>query len=86
VKALTEYVVLEQVNAQETTESGFILTGGSENKQLQIKSIGSTIPVDIAAKLTLDSRVYINWVKANKVRHNSKDYVIVHYTDILALI
>lgn len=83
--ALNTKVVLEQINAQETTASGFILTGGSENKQLKVVSTGEGLALPLRGKLK-DAIVYIDWKNATKIRHDAKDYVVVDYNDIVAMI
>lgn len=83
--AVNTKVILQQVEAEQTTASGLIITGGTENKQLKVVSTGPEIELSKRASLK-DALVYIDWKNATKIRHEGKDYAVVDYNDIIAII
>jgi co-chaperonin GroES (HSP10) len=81
---LNDYVLLEQVDAPETTASGLIITTAAtdDNKKLKVVNFGSLVSDTF---ITVGSFVYVDWNKVHKVKSMGKSYAIIKAEYVLAV-
>ena len=84
---LGDRVVLEQLEAEETTKSGIVLPGQAQEKPQQAKVVAvgpGTEEVKMEVKKG-DEVIYSKYSGTN-VKLEGKEYVIVKQSDILAIV
>ncbi|MCD8299670.1 MAG: co-chaperone GroES [Clostridiales bacterium] len=88
---LSDRVVLKQLEAEETTKSGIILTGSSQEKPQEAEVIavgpGGMVDgkqVDMLVKEG-DKVIYARY-GGNTVKLDGEEYIIVKQSDILAIV
>jgi chaperonin GroES len=91
IQPLYDKVVLDPIKDEQVTASGFILTGDKEKPQEAIVvavGTGVTTPngVHVAIPLEVGNKVVFAKYSGTDVRHENKDYVVISYNDILAVI
>ncbi len=88
---LCDRVVLKQLEAEETTKSGIILTGTSQEKpqEAEVIAVGPGGLVDGKQVEMLvkegDTVIYSRYA-GNEVKLDGEEYIIVKQNDILAIV
>ena len=91
LRPLGDKIVLKQLEAEETTKSGIILTPKAQEKPQQAEVIavgpgavvdGKTVPMTVKVG---DTVVYTKYA-GNAVKLEDEEYVIVKEADILAVV
>ena len=88
---LTDRVVLKQLEAEETTKSGIILTGTAQEKpqEAEIIAIGPGGMVDgkeVVMQVKEGQKVIYSKYAGTEVKLEGEEYIIVRQNDILAVV
>ena len=88
---LADRVVLKQVEAEETTKSGIILTSKSQEKpqEAEIIAVGPGGMVDgkeITMHVSVGQKVIYSKYAGTEVKFEDEEYIIVRQNDILAVV
>jgi chaperonin GroES len=91
LKPLLDRVVLKQVEAEETTKSGIILTASAQEKPsiAEVVEVGPGGLVDgNEVKMTVKAgdKVITSKYSGTEVKLDGVDYIIVRQSDILAVV
>lgn len=91
LKPLTDRVVLKQVEAEETTASGIILTGDAKEKpqEAMVLAVGPGGVVDskeIKMEVKVGDRVIYSKYAGTDVKIKGEELKIVRQSDILAIV
>jgi chaperonin GroES len=92
IKPLSNRVVLKNIEAEETTKSGIILTASAKEKPQiaeviavgvgEVNNEGVLIPMSVK----VGDKVIISKYSGTEVKLDGEEYVIVKETDILAIV
>lgn len=91
IKPLEDRVVLKQLEAEETTKGGIILTSGAKEKPQEAEVVavgpgkiedGKLVPMDIK----VSDKVLYSKYAGTEVKIDGQEYVIVKKSDILAIV
>ena len=88
---LGDRVVLKQVEAEETTKSGLILTTSAQEKpqEAEVIAVGPGGMVDgkeVTMQVKVGDQVIYSKYAGNEVKLDEEEYVIVKQSDILAIV
>lgn len=88
---LSDRVVLKQVEAEETTKSGIILTGAAQEKpqEAEVVAVGPGGMVDgkeITMQVKEGQKVIYSKYAGTEVKLDGAEYIIVRQSDILAVV
>ena len=88
---LTDRVVLKQLEAEETTKSGIILTGTAQEKpqEAEVIAVGPGGLVDgkeVVMQVREGQRVIYSKYAGTEVKLEGEEYIIVRQNDILAVV
>lgn len=88
---LADRVVLKQVEAEETTKSGIILTSASQEKpqEAEIVAVGPGGVIDgkeITMQVSVGQKVIYSKYAGTEVKLDGTEYIIVRQNDILAVV
>ena len=88
---LTDRVVLKQLEAEETTKSGLILTGTAQEKpqEAEIIAVGPGGMVDgkeVVMQVKEGQKVIYSKYAGAEVKLEGEEYIIVRQNDILAVV
>ena len=88
---LADRVVLKQVEAEETTKSGSILTSKSQQKpqEAEVIAVGPGGIVDgkeVKMQVTVGQKVIYSKYAGTEVKLEDTEYIIVKQNDILAVV
>ena len=91
IKPLGNRVLLKMKEGEETTKSGIILTGASQEKPqiAEVIEVGPGKIVDGKLEKTevkKGDNVFISDYAGTKVKYNNDEYIIVKEDDILAIV
>ncbi|MDO5048176.1 MAG: co-chaperone GroES [Anaerococcus sp.] len=90
IKPIGDRLVIKKVEAEKTTASGIVLPESAQEKPqyAEIVAISSDIENDEKKKASLKvgDRVIYSQYAGTDVKLEDKDYIVVKYTDILAVI
>ena len=91
VKPLGDRVVIKNVEAEETTKSGLILTSGAKEKpqMAEVISVGPGGVVDgkeVVMYVKPGDKVICSKYAGTEVKLDDKEYLIVRQSDILAVV
>lgn len=91
LKPLADRVVLKNVEAEETTKSGIILTGSAKEKPVisEVIAVGPGGNVDgkeIVMHVKQGDKVIFSKYAGTEVKLDGEEYVIVKQNDILAIV
>ena len=91
VKPLGDRVVIKNVEAEETTKSGLILTTAAQEKpqMAQILAVGPGGMVDgkeITMQVEVGQKVIYSKYAGTEVKLDGKEMIIVRQNDILAIV
>ena len=88
---LADRVVLKQVEAEETTKSGIILTSKSQEKpqEAEVIAVGPGGIVDgkeVKMQVTVGQKVIYSKYAGTELKLEDTEYIIVKQNDILAVV
>ena len=87
---LTDRVVLKQLEAEETTKSGIILTGTAQEKPQEAEVIavgpGGMVDGKEVVMQVKDQKVIYSKYAGTEVKLEGEEYIIVRQNDILAVV
>lgn len=88
---LCDRVVLKQLEAEETTKSGIILTSSSQEKpqEAEVIAVGPGGLVDgkqVEMLVKVGDKVIYSKYAGNEVKLDGEEYIIVKQDDILAIV
>ena len=88
---LADRVVLKQVEAEETTKSGIILTSKSQEKpqEAEVIAVGPGGIVDgkeVKMQVTVGQKVIYSKYAGTEVKLEDEEFIIVKQNDILAVV
>ena len=88
---LSDRVVLKQVEAEETTKSGIILTSASQEKpqEAEIVAVGRGGMVDgkeVTMQVKVGQKVIYSKYAGTEVKLDGEEFIIVRQNDILAVV
>ena len=88
---LSDRVVLKQLEAEETTKSGIILTSQTQEKpqQAEVVAVGPGGLVDgkeVTMHVKVGDVVIFSKYAGNEVKLDDEEYIIVKQSDILAIV
>ncbi len=88
---LADHVVLKQLEAEEKTKSGIILTGSAQEKpqEAEIIAVGPGGLVDgkeVTMHVEVGQKVIYSKYAGTDVKLDGEEYVIVQQSDILAVV
>ena len=91
LKPLADRVIIKMVEAEETTKSGIILTGGAKEKPqiAEVIAVGPGGIIDgkeIVMTINVGDKVITNKYAGTEVKFDGAEYVIVRQSDILAIV
>mgnify|MGYP002543776247 CR=1 FL=1 len=85
---LGDRVVLKQVEAEETTKSGLILTTSAQEKPQEAEVIagGMVDGKEVTMQVKPGDKVIYSKYAGNEVKLEGEEYIIVRQNDILAVV
>ena len=86
---LGDRVVLKQVEAEETTKSGIVLTGQAKPQQAEVVAVGPGGVVDgkeVKMEVAVGDKVIYSKYSGTEVKMDGTEYIIVKQNDILAIV
>ena len=88
---LTDRVVLKQLEAEETTKTGIILTGTAQDKpqEAEVIAVGPGGMVDgkeVVMQVKEGQKVIYSKYAGTEVKLEGEEYIIVRQNDILAVV
>lgn len=91
LKPLADRVVLKQLDAEEKTKGGIILTAGAKEKpqEAEILAVGPGETVDgklIPMEVKVGDKVIYSKYAGTEVKIDGIEYIIVRQSDILAIV
>ena len=91
VRPLFDKVVVEAIETEEKTKSGFILPSASQEKQqtARIVAVGPGGEVDgkeVKMEVTVGDKVIYSKYSGTEVKLDGEEYIIVKQNDILAVV
>ncbi|MGN1415636.1 MAG: co-chaperone GroES [Oscillospiraceae bacterium] len=91
IKPLEDRVVIKNVEAEETTKSGIILTGSAKEKPqvAEVVEVGPGGIVDgkeVGMIVKKGQKVLISKYSGTEVKIDGEEYTIVRQSDILAIV
>ena len=91
VKPLGDRVVIKNVEAEETTKSGLILTSGAKEKpqMAEVLAVGSGGMVDgkeVTMQVSVGQKVIYSKYAGTEVKIDGEEIIIVRQSDILAVV
>ena len=91
LKPLSDRVIVKQVEAEETTKAGIILTSAAQEKQqvFEVVEVGPGGLVDgndVAMVVKKGDRVITGKYSGTEVKIENEEYTIVRQSDILAIV
>ncbi|MCL2620297.1 MAG: co-chaperone GroES [Defluviitaleaceae bacterium] len=91
LKPIADRVVLKQLEAEETTKGGIILTSKSQEKpqEAEVVAVGPGGMVDgkeIKMEVTVGDKVIYSKYAGTEVKLGDDEYIVVKHNDILAIV
>ncbi len=91
LKPLGDRVVLKQLEAEETTKGGIILTSQSKEKpqEAEVIAVGPGAKVDgkiVPVEVKVGDKVIYSKYAGLEVKHDGTEYIVVKESDILAVV
>lgn len=91
LKPLGDRIIVKMLEKEETTKSGIILSGKSEEKSqiAEVLKVGNGIDAE-GKKLEIHvkegDKVVLNQYAGTTIKHEGEELIIVKYSDILAVV
>lgn len=87
IKPLQDRVVVKMTEAEETTQSGIILTGSAKEKPevAEVVAVGEG-KKDVEMKVSVGDKVLLSKYSGSDVKVDGQEYTIVKMDDILAVV
>lgn len=87
IKPLQDRVVLKMTEAEETTQSGIILSGSAKEKPevAEVIEVGAGT-ADVTMEVSKGDKVLISKYASTNVKLDGEEYIIVKMEDILAIV
>ncbi len=84
---LADRVVLKQLEAEEKTKSGIILSSGSQEKPqaAEVVAVGPGTE-DVKMELQVGDKVYYTKYAGVEVKFEGEDYIIIKQSEVLAVV
>jgi len=91
LKPLGDRIVVKMLEKEETTKSGIILAGKSEEKSqiAEVLKIGDGIDSEgkkVEIKIKIGDKVILSQYAGTTVKYDGEELIIVKYSDILAVV
>ena len=91
LRPLADRVVIKMVEAEETTNSGIILTGSAKEKPqvAEVVAVGPGGNVDgkeITMEVKVGDKVITSKYSGTEVKCDGEEYIVVRQNDILAIV
>jgi chaperonin GroES len=91
VKPLSDKVLIQMVEVEETTKSGIILTGAAKEKPQVARVIAAGPGETVDGKLVPmavkeDDKVFVSKYAGTEIKVDGEDMLIVRQNDILAIV
>jgi chaperonin GroES len=91
VKPLSDRVVIQNIEAEETTKSGIVLPGSAKEKPQMAKVLavgpgGNVDGKEIVMQVKVGQKVIYSKYAGTEVKIDGKDLIIVRQNDILAVV
>ncbi len=91
IKPLADRVLIKMLESEETTKSGIILAGKSQdNPQIaEVIEVGSGGEVDgkeVKMNIKKGDKVIVNKYAGTEVKYDGEEFIIVKQSDVLALV
>ena len=91
IKPLGDRVVIKNVEAEETTKSGIILTAAAKEKpqMAEVLAVGPGGMVDgkeVKMQVSVGQKVIYSKYAGTEVKLDDEEYVVVRQSDILAIV
>lgn len=91
IKPLFDKVVVESIDSEEKTKSGFILPSASQEKQQMAKIVavgpgGVVDGKDIVMQVKVGDTVIYSKYAGTEVKVDGKEFTVIRQSDILAII
>ena len=91
LKPLGDRVVLKQLEAEETTKGGIILTSQSKEKpqEAEVVAVGPGVKVDgkvVPVEVKVGDKVVYSKYAGMEVKYQGTEYIVVKESDILAVV
>lgn len=91
IKPLADRVVIQMVEAEETTKSGIILAGSAKEKPQVAKVVavgpgGNVEGKEITMYVKAGDKIITSKYSGTEVKVDGEDYTIVRQSDILAIV
>ncbi len=84
---LADRVVLKQLEAEEKTKSGIILSSGSQEKPLEAEVIAVGPGTDdVKMELEKGDKVFYSKYAGTEIKFEGEEYIIIKQSDVLAVI
>lgn len=86
LKPLGDRVVLKKLNAEKTTASGIIMTGGAKEKPdyAEIVALSDSLLAD--SELSLGDKVIYAQYKGTSVTDGDDEYIVIDLDEIMAIV
>ncbi|MBQ8940304.1 MAG: co-chaperone GroES [Firmicutes bacterium] len=91
LRPLNDRVILKQLEAEETTKGGIILTTQSKEKpqEAEVIAVGPGAVVDgktVPMTVEVGQKVVYSKYAGTEVKYNGEEYIVVKESDILAIV
>lgn len=91
IKPLSDRVVVEMTEAEETTKSGIVLPGSAKEKPQIAKVVcvgpgGNVDGNEVVMTVKENDKVLLNKYAGTEVKIDGKEYTILRQSDILAIV
>jgi chaperonin GroES len=91
IQPLYDKVVLDPIKEEQVTTSGFIIAGDADKPQeATVVAVGTGVTtsngVHVEIPLAVGDKVLFAKYSGTDVRHENKDYIVISYNDILAVL
>lgn len=91
IKPLADRIVVQMVEAEETTKSGIILAGSAKEKPqvAKVVAVGPGGVVDgkeVVMELKVSDKVLISKYAGTEVKLDNQEYTILKQSDVLAIV
>jgi len=91
LRPIGDRVVVKQLEAQETTKGGIILSSKAQEKpqEAEVVAVGpgqNEEGVEIKMQVSIGDKVIYSKYSGTEVKHNDDIYIVLKHSDILAIV